>query len=804
MGFPGGGAGAGDGGGAGLELHGLLFVTSAPTLTSHPDGTTLGSWMSPEGFGQIYVDDMENPLPGGSVLLGGLRDASAAFVSGPPDGAAEAAIVVSTQSFPTVAVQPWPPDPADLALPEGLSLRNQASATQEIVMEVILKGEGGGWFRDTKEFHFVSENPSDPGPKAVAGDLNTGEALVAWVRYETPDFLVEDGLVTIYEKTKPSEICGVPLSCEWCPTQVENFRPQMEKTAIYARNATINGPIGQRMKLSPPGDSINIEPTIDFSPSSGLVAYCLWVHDPSHTDLLESNLGRSFLYATYDHSTDTWGPPQDAWGPEINPDDYPALLPPNIALSSDDDGILAFTAVAADSPIRDTGLGSGRFVYISRLIDGVFQTPELIHGACDLIQYGEWPVVGRLYVDETLLVDQTPWFLRQPDWVMTFHGRGPLGIDSGSGDVMAVAIGLDTITAPVCLTDDADIHSNVTATVVGGMIQNVNLNGSSAIPEQEFNLGQGGGAGLTPRGYDFQSSPLLPDLSILDCRFSETFPHAGSFVTATVTVDNLGLAYSALDANKESASGVRVVYIEEDGSERMAATAELPEIPPVGQVKVALELEMPLDPVRVGAELDPNPVDSNAGNNSRECLFGAPCPREVSCEKIPLGGKEQPGVLLRWTNTGLYDEVLIYRNDLMIAALPGGCTRFVEQYCEPGDLVYAVRGRIGASKSIRVLCDVRISGPSFQRGNANADANVDLSDGVSILDWLFLGEERPSCVDAADANDSGSVDLSDAVVVFDFLFLGGPAPPAPGPFVCEVDPMEGTLDCEAFASCVTP
>jgi hypothetical protein len=82
----------------------------------------------------------------------------------------------------------------------------------------------------------------------------------------------------------------------------------------------------------------------------------------------------------------------------------------------------------------------------------------------------------------------------------------------------------------------------------------------------------------------------------------------------------------------------------------------------------------------------------------------------------------------------------------------------------------------------------------FLRGEVNGDGNRDISDGVSLLNALFLGGPKAACPDAADANDDGRNDLSDAVAIFNSLFLGsGPLPPpaeAPGQ-----DPTADELFC---------
>ena len=69
-------------------------------------------------------------------------------------------------------------------------------------------------------------------------------------------------------------------------------------------------------------------------------------------------------------------------------------------------------------------------------------------------------------------------------------------------------------------------------------------------------------------------------------------------------------------------------------------------------------------------------------------------------------------------------------------------------------------------------------------GDCNQDGNLDLSDGICVLGFLFLGTPAAlPCAEAAgntgllDWQGDGSVDLSDAVAVFGFLFLTGPPHP---------------------------
>ncbi|MBI4604226.1 MAG: hypothetical protein HY721_19885, partial [Planctomycetes bacterium] len=89
----------------------------------------------------------------------------------------------------------------------------------------------------------------------------------------------------------------------------------------------------------------------------------------------------------------------------------------------------------------------------------------------------------------------------------------------------------------------------------------------------------------------------------------------------------------------------------------------------------------------------------------------------------------------------------------------------------------------------------------FRRGDSNLDGQVDISDPVHVLLFLFAGGEAPGCEDGADADDSGGIDLSDAIFLLNFLFRGGALPPAPGPADCGADPSPDGLSCERSPGC---
>jgi hypothetical protein len=100
------------------------------------------------------------------------------------------------------------------------------------------------------------------------------------------------------------------------------------------------------------------------------------------------------------------------------------------------------------------------------------------------------------------------------------------------------------------------------------------------------------------------------------------------------------------------------------------------------------------------------------------------------------------------------------------------------------------------------------AGGGFVRGDANGDGKIDLSDGIAILQFLFLGASEPACRDAADVDDNGRFELTDAIRDFNWLFLGGPRPGPPSPsggqyaaVDCGLDPTQDAFDCAAFGPC---
>ncbi|MCZ6793735.1 MAG: hypothetical protein O7J95_08995, partial [Planctomycetota bacterium] len=105
------------------------------------------------------------------------------------------------------------------------------------------------------------------------------------------------------------------------------------------------------------------------------------------------------------------------------------------------------------------------------------------------------------------------------------------------------------------------------------------------------------------------------------------------------------------------------------------------------------------------------------------------------------------------------------------------------------------------------------AGSRFVRGDADANGSINLTDGIVILNFLFLGADAPRCLDAADTDDDGGErpTLTDAVIIFAWLFSGGAPPRDPGPDApnysagrCGLDETDDGMDCAAVAAPCNP
>lgn len=88
----------------------------------------------------------------------------------------------------------------------------------------------------------------------------------------------------------------------------------------------------------------------------------------------------------------------------------------------------------------------------------------------------------------------------------------------------------------------------------------------------------------------------------------------------------------------------------------------------------------------------------------------------------------------------------------------------------------------------------------FMRGDCDGDGQINITDPIVSLKFLFLGGEAPLCLDTADANDDGAIDLTDPIVTLMHLFSGGSVPSYQFGY-CSVDITPDEISCEDYTAC---
>ena len=107
--------------------------------------------------------------------------------------------------------------------------------------------------------------------------------------------------------------------------------------------------------------------------------------------------------------------------------------------------------------------------------------------------------------------------------------------------------------------------------------------------------------------------------------------------------------------------------------------------------------------------------------------------------------------------------------------------------------------KAGVHPPTSTFCDG--AGTPFRRGDINDDAILNLTDGINLLNFLFLGGTDTTCKETQDTNNDGTVNLTDGIGLFNFLFLGGGSPAPPSSGNCGFDPPGNALGCGSYTSC---
>ena len=92
---------------------------------------------------------------------------------------------------------------------------------------------------------------------------------------------------------------------------------------------------------------------------------------------------------------------------------------------------------------------------------------------------------------------------------------------------------------------------------------------------------------------------------------------------------------------------------------------------------------------------------------------------------------------------------------------------------------------------------------AFHRGDTDDNGQLEITDVLRLLGYMFLGDVQPPCLDAADSDDNGALEITDALWTLAYMFLGGEPPPFPGPPTepCGKDPGKSHLGCNSSTQC---
>ncbi|MEE8143404.1 MAG: hypothetical protein V3T77_09915 [Planctomycetota bacterium] len=162
----------------------------------------------------------------------------------------------------------------------------------------------------------------------------------------------------------------------------------------------------------------------------------------------------------------------------------------------------------------------------------------------------------------------------------------------------------------------------------------------------------------------------------------------------------------------------------------------------------------------------------------------------LSCEV------QEHTVFLTWTNPQEYDAISIRLDGVPLITVSGNATEFAHAFAPRGLHSYWVIGISDGVETTPATCFVEV--PTylpFLRGDATADGFLDISDGITILNYLFEGTPAAGCLDAIDADDNGEHNVADAIVVLLYLFASGNPLPMPFPEI-GFDPTIDQFICQ--------
>jgi len=186
----------------------------------------------------------------------------------------------------------------------------------------------------------------------------------------------------------------------------------------------------------------------------------------------------------------------------------------------------------------------------------------------------------------------------------------------------------------------------------------------------------------------------------------------------------------------------------------------------------------PVETTHLRVIAEPLECETDYSNNSEEVILGVLPPTDLQCTQIV--GVTPPIVRLDWTNSEVYDSLVVYRNGRRLRSIRGSRTAYLDTTVGPGDHEWSVRARIGSALSdpAGAVCAQTV----VQPGDYDTDGDVDLDDYLVFADCMAGPDTPPSpslpgvteqdCLDAFDFEPDNDVDLAD-FGAFARVFTGG-------------------------------
>ena len=621
--------------------------------------------------------------------------------------------------------------------------------------------DGSGW----AAAEMLTTDQIPDGRPQIAAAPGAGEAWCTWTRSMDGDLFLDNGLI------------------------------QRDKLEVVVRrvNFGIGGALGPIEQLS---EAVDGEPVADYEPAisvspSGNTVCVVWVQDGD--GFLSTNSDRVLAY-----SFRTGG----AWTPVETLDfDLSGLEMPTIALSSDDDGMLAFTA---DQPLMNSnegpslanGVGNLKIVYTAQLSNGTFGNAyPLQRGACPpgtgAQVLGLFPKLLWDVIDETFsLVTRTfnpgdPPTDTLPGSVSAPVGTsGPITLD---GDALVATFYPNEGEEAAWYVKDLarDGERDWELAVAAGREGDVCVLNSTAldrvVPE-----------GSVDRGLRSYFVPLEPEI-VVD-RFAVSDRHAPPGAQGTVMVDlrNAGLApiEEPLDLTVSMRPAGDVEHDKWIDILVMDWGTTSPNghlVRAIGSYSVRSSAQLEL---RIGGRGRKwKKRAKGIADDTVSLALGVQPPRDIACEATQKDGNRI--VTLTWQNTEAYDAIHLSRDGRLIEILDGEATLYEDRLAAnaaPGE--YELRAFVGEAKSALgvATCSTRPPGNGAMRPfDCNADGTVNIADPICLLGHLFGGAPEflpcasgniadPANETLMDWNGDNSVNIADGISGLIHLFSNGSEP----------------------------